>query len=155
MAVDPYPEVVDQLMALVPASLPAGVEISDGMSTSNSGADFLEVGVPSITPTGPLTSGTGRKDWRTVGMQGAQDDLGEVRCVAAATSQDGTVKDARDRAAAIMEAVATVCRSNRDLGIDALLWTLVGTERNWVLVYEKGKPPAVAVEFTITYRARI
>ena len=46
MAVDPYPAVVDALLALVPAQLPAEVEISDGVLTANTPADFLEIGIP-------------------------------------------------------------------------------------------------------------
>lgn len=157
MAVNAYPQVVDALVAQVPANLAAGVEIADGMLLANTPADFLEIGIPTVSESGPIYTGSARQDWATAGQQGARDEIGEVRCLAAARvlTGPGGIKNARDRCAAIMEAVQTTCRADPDLGIEQLLWTSVGIETNWVLIYPKGKPPTVAVEFTVGYRARL
>jgi hypothetical protein len=91
----------------------------------------------------------------------ARDEAGVINCVAAARSQDETVKDARDRAFAIAEAVATVCRTRDvttnvpNLGVSTVLWCSYGGQVSAYEVVEDDEPVAYAVEFQIGYRARI
>jgi hypothetical protein len=155
MTASAYPLLVDALVALAEPVVPAGVTVSDGMPTADDGADFLAVGVPSLSETGPIYSGSARQDWATVGGQGARDEAGEIRCIAAARSTDESVKDARDRAQAIVEAVSALCLDTPDLGVEQCLWTSCATSTDWGLLYETGQPTAAFVEFTIGYKARL
>lgn len=154
MAVSAFPAVVEALVALADGVVPAGVTVADGMPAENDPADFLAVGVPSLDEAGSLYSGESRQSWAEVGAR-ARDEEAFVNCLAAARSQDETVKDARDRAYAIVEAVAALCRSNPTLGVPTLLWTSHGTSTNPVLLYEKGRGVSYVVEFQVAFRARI
>lgn len=155
MSVSAFPLVVDALVALAGPLVPAGVTVVDGMPTGSDPSDFLAVGVPSLLDvTGSLFSGESRQSWASVGAL-SRDEEAFVNCVAAARSQDETVKDARDRAYAIVEAVAGLCRSNPTLGVPQLLWTSHGVATNPALLYEEKQPVAVVVEFQVAFRARI
>ena len=154
MAVSAFPAVVDALVALAPAVVPAGVTVADAMPSGDDPADFLAVGMPSLDEQGSMFAGDSRQSWAEVGA-GARNEEGFVNCLAAARSTDETVKGARDRAFAIAEAVAALCRANPSLGVDQLLWTSYGTETNPGVLYEPGKAVSFFVEFQIAYRARI
>lgn len=157
MAVSAYPGMVDALVAQMAAPLTSlGAIVADAMPADDDPADFLAVGLPSLSESGSIFSGSSQQDWATTGAQGARTEEGEVRCIAAARSTDESVKSARDRAAAIFEAVSTLTRSgDLTLGVTQLLWTSVGTRTDWGLLYEVGQPVAVFVEFTVEYRARL
>lgn len=157
MDVSAYPQVVDALVAhMGPILASSGVVVADAVPPGDSPAGFLAVGLPSLSESGPIFTGSSKQDWATVGQQGSRDEFGEVRCLALGTSQDETVKNARDRAKAIFEAVATLTRgADHTLGVPQLLWTSIGTSTDWGVLYEEGQPVAVFVEFTVAFRARL
>ena len=154
MAVSAFPAVVDALVALGRTVVPTGVTVADGMPKPKDPADFLAVGVPSLDDGGSLFSGEARHTWAEVGGL-SRDEEAFVNCLAAARSRDETVKDARDKAYAIVEAIAGLCRSNPTLGVPSLLWTSHGVTVNPVLLYEAGRGVSYVVEFQVAYRARI
>ncbi len=157
MAVSAFPAVVKALVALAPAAIGAfldGVTVTLGMPPENDPADFLAVGVGSLDEAGSLFSGESRQSWAEIGNR-ARDEEAFVNCLAAARSTDETVENALDRAYAIVEGVAALCRANPTLGVSTLLWTSHGVTTNPAVLYEKGKPPAYVVEFQVAFRARI
>lgn len=157
MTVSAYPLLVDALVAQMgPLLEPLDAVAADVVPTADAPSDFLGVGLPSISETGPINTGASRQKAATVGAQGARDEEGFVRCLALAYTRDETVKGARDRAAAIFEAVATLTRgADPSLGVDQLLWTSIGTETDWGLIFEEGQPTGAWVEFVVAFRARI
>ena len=105
MAVSAFPALVDALVAQSAEVLPSGALPFDGFPTTDDDVDFVAFGIPSVDDAGLAFAGTSEQSWATIG-QLARDEAGTINCVAAARSTDETVKDARDRAFAIAEAVA-------------------------------------------------
>lgn len=159
MAVSAFPALVDALVERVRAALP-DADVCDGAFGSDSGKDFVAVGVPSLDDNGAVAAGSAEQSWATMG-QLARDEEGVINCVAAAQTQDESVKGARDRALALAEAVAMVCRTRDvttnapNLGVSTVLWCAYGGQVSFHQLVEEGKPNGYAVEFQIGYRARI
>lgn len=154
MAVSAFPAVVDALITLAPGVVPGGVSVADGIPDSDDPADFLAVGLPSLSEQGSMFSGESQQKWADVGGH-SRDEEGLVNCVAAARSTNETAKDARDRAFAIVEAVAGLCRANPTLGVSQVMWTSFGATVSPTLLYEAGRGVSYVVEFQVAYRARI
>lgn len=152
MAVSAFPAVVDALVSLSVPAVPAGVTVSDALPPADDPADFLAVGVQSLD--GESEAGQSQQTWAEMGSR-ARNEEGFVQCLAVARSTDETVKDARDRAFAIAESVAALCRSNPTLGVASVLWSSYAVETSATPVYQKGQPPAYLVEFQVAYKARI
>ena len=160
MSVSAFPALIDALMAQSGALLPAGALPFDGMPTTDDDVDFVAFGIPSIDDAGQAFAGTSEQLWGPVGNL-SKDEQGAINCVAAARSTDETVKSARDRAFAIAEAVASLCRTVHpvtnapNLGVATVLWVSYGGQTSAYQVVEAGQPVGYAVEFQIGYRARI
>lgn len=153
MTVTPYPAVIAAIVAQV--VLPAGVTPSNGPRTDDAPGDWLGVGYFPTTE-GPVPTGSFEQDWATTGVQGARNEVSEVRCSAIAYTQTEAIDDAYSRALAIFEAVQTLCRgADPSLGVAGVLWTSVGKRAQWFLLYEKGQPLAVALDFIVGYKARV
>lgn len=154
MDVSAFPLVVDALVALAPAQMPAGANVADSLPAADDPSDFLAVGITSLSDQESF-AGESRQRWAGTGSGAARDEVGFVTCIAAARSTDETVKNARDRAFAIVEAVAALCRANKTLGIPQVLHTSFGTEMRAAPVYEDGQPVCYLVEFQVEYKARL
>ena len=161
MAVSAFPALVDALVERVGAAVAVGVNVFDGAPDSDSSDDFVAIGVPSIDLDGTVAAGSAEQSWAGGTSALTRDEQGVINCVAAARSQDGSVKDARDRAYVIAEVIATVCRTRDvttnapNLGVSTVLWCSYGGQVSAYEVHEEDQPVAYAVEFQIGYRARI
>jgi hypothetical protein len=154
MAVSAFPALVDALVALAPGSVPAGTRVADALPADDDPSDFLAVGVQSLTDPESFAGETQQR-WDGTGSGAARAEEGFITCIAAARSTDETVKDARDRAFAIAEGVASLCRSNKSLGVAQVLWTSYGTRTSAGPIWEEGQPVCYLVEFQVAYQARI
>lgn len=160
MAVSAFPALVDALVERVRAALPTDVDVFDGAPNSDSGNDFVAIGVPSLDDNGAVAAGSSEQEWATIGQLSRQEE-GRINCVAAAHSEDESLKDARDKVSSIAEAVATVCRTRDvttnvpNLGVETVMWCAYGGQVAFHELVIEGQPRGYAIEFQIGYKARI
>ena len=153
MAVSVVPALID---ALIAAATSAGVEnVLDGVSLSGDAqaGDYLMIGVDDPDSEGDAFTGSSRQSWANANHT-TRDESGEITCAAYSWNGDCDQKAARDAAFAMVETLASACRTDPSLGLSSLLWTDFGSDLN--LSQNQGESGASAlVVFTVAFRARI
>lgn len=147
-----YADLIDAMVADF-ATLPAlaGVTVTDGPPLSNDPGAYLFVGVDNPdTDSGIGASGT--QTWPLATFTN-REDTGEVWLAAYADNGTGAMKDARDAATAVMEAVQDRVRTNLTLGVQGVLW-LTFSDYSYRPM-QTGNGAAVVLLFRIAYSARI
>lgn len=155
MATSVEPGLVDAMVALAAAALPATTKVSDGPDVSNEPGDFLMVGVddPDAGTTMFVSAVTSQKPG-PFGLNRPRDEFGEIICAAQSWNGDGNAKTARDAVYAITAALENLCRTNPSLGVPGVLWTGYGSASQ----LRQGQTPAGAradLIFRISFRARL
>ena len=154
MAVSAVFDLIDALVAQLPAAMPPGVQVFDGFpDTDATPAQFVVIGVPDPTDESAATSASSQQQWGPIGNR-ARDEEGDVFCVANVTNGDGSASAARASLKAILTAVESLLRTDPTLGVPTLLWTSYGTSTD--LMQDQDDLGALAMlTFSIHYRARI
>lgn len=114
------PDLIDALVARLPALMPAGVSVYDGSGVTANPGDFVMVGIGDPTGAGVGTSATASQTVGPFSTQRKRDETGSLWIVAYSSNGDGSdagQKVARDLAFSYMGAVEDLLRSDPNLGI--------------------------------------
>lgn len=154
MATSVVPDLIDALVTAAGAAL--SVTVYDGIGVTDDPGDFLMVGVEDPDLEGAAFSADVKQEWAAVGTGAPRDETGEITCAALSWNGNGYagVKQARDGAYAITEAVENLLRANPSLGVAGVLWTGFGTTSQLSQAQDAQGASALLV-FRINFRARI
>lgn len=152
MAVSVVPALIDALVAAGRAALP-DVLVIDGMGKTDDPGDYLMIGVDDPDTDGDAFSGDSQQKWAHA-TGSARDESGQITCAAFSWNGNADQKAARDSAYASVEALASACRADVDLGVASLVWTDFGTDARLSQIQSDSGAAALVV-FQIAFRARI
>lgn len=117
MSVSTIPALIDALVAQATTALAGTATVYDGYPDTKDPSAFLAVGVDDPESQASASSVSGQQSMATMGTDRSRDEVFSLTCAAYAWNSDADQKAARDDAAAILEAVATLLRADPTMGV--------------------------------------
>lgn len=149
-------QVIDALVTAATAALdPDDVLVSDGypVTSSDSGTTVLAIGVDDPADEARADSGEATQEFANAAGR-SRNEAGTVRCAISTGDGDGSTKTARDKAVAVLEAVAAIVRgTSTPFGLPNVWKAGVTDVRLYQDQTEDGA--AALLMFTVTYAARV
>ncbi|GAA4358422.1 hypothetical protein [Angustibacter luteus] len=129
------------------------VTVTDGAVPSENPGNYLFIGVTDADAGDEATTGQSDQSW--VHISGTRREVGEITCVALAWNGNNDLKQARDEALGMYQAVQRIVRPGRrpfDLGINEVAWVDCGGNTQLLTVQDEAGALAKFI-FTVGYQA--
>lgn len=155
MATSVIPALIDALIAQAQTALGDAIAVHDGYGVSGNVADNLMVGVEDPFSDQAAPSADSQQSWQGIGPNAPRDEVGDITCVAYATSGGKDQSVVRTAVFAITAAVENLLRASPDLGLGPSVRPLgFGSDLKFMQDQDADGVWALVV-FSIHFEARI
>jgi hypothetical protein len=150
-----YPTVIAALVTTAQTAAAGAFRVVRGYDLSDDPSDVMLIGVPHIADVSTIAAGSITQKPAAMGTPRSRDEEGSIFGVVMARNGQGDQAAACNAAFAYLASLETAIRADPTLGTAATFKSLVAQFSAGDVFEDQIDGAATAVEFTVTYKARL